>query len=295
MPVSFEGNAAGRVEKSLMLCEVYQRNGAWKVKAVDQGFAGGMTPLTQHFGVDVDERLPASAASPSPNNTTPSSSTAEKHSPINLSKITLEKKGDSISLEKKSSGFGRIHVNLNWNQQAGTNQNTRKPGLMGSLFGGGQRGGSSGIDLDLGCMVEYKDGKKAIVQALGNNFGEYECMPFIVLDGDDRTGSANAGENLYINGQQWGDIKRVMLFAFIYEGVPNWAQTNGHVVIKAPDQPDIEIKMDASGSDQSFCVVAMLENRNNTLAISKEVNYFPSHLEADEHYGFGFRWKKGSK
>ena len=90
-----------------------------------------------------------------------------------------------------------------------------KKGFLGSLLGGG----SNGVDLDLGCMFEFKDGSKGIVQALGNHFGQLDRSPYIFLDGDDRTGSVSLGENLYINGKHWDQIKRVMVFAFIYEGV----------------------------------------------------------------------------
>lgn len=279
----FSGQGVGRQEKSLIVCELYRRNGDWKVKVVDQGFAGGMAPLAEHFGVDVDSE---SKSAPAP--TPPPPKPPEKPS-INLSKITLDKKGDTISLEKKSATFGKIHVNLNWDQTAGAGAS--KKGLLGALLGGKQ----GGIDLDLGCMFEFKDGSKGIVQALGNNFGSLERAPYIFLDGDDRTGSVNQGENLYLNGKHWGDIKRVMIFAFIYEGVANWAQTNGRVSIKAPDQPEIEIRMDASGKNENFCVIAMLENQNGALNISKEVNYFSSHKPADNHYGFGFQWKAGTK
>ena len=281
----FSGQGAGRPEKSLIVCELYRRNGDWKIKAVDQGFAGGMAPLAEHFGVDVedspDQAAPAPTATPPPNASKPQGQPA-----VNLSKITLDKKGDTISLEKKSSSFGKIHINLNWNQSAGP----AKKGLLGSLMGK-----QGGIDLDLGCMFEFKDGSKGIVQALGKHFGSLEQPPYIFLDGDDRTGSINQGENLYINGKQWSDIKRVMVFAFIYEGVANWAETNGRVSIQAPDQPEIEIQMDASGRNENFCVIAMLENKNGDLSISKEVNYFSSHKPADQHYGFGFQWKSGSK
>ena len=278
----FSGTGKGRPEKSLIVCELYRRNGEWKVKVVDQGFAGGMAPLAEHFGVQVDSSsTPAPAPTPSP-----APAPAAKPS-INLSKITLDKKGDTISLEKKSSSFGKIHINLNWDQTSGG----AKKGFLGSLLGGG----SNGVDLDLGCMFEFKDGSKGIVQALGNHFGQLDRSPYIFLDGDDRTGSVSLGENLYINGKHWDQIKRVMVFAFIYEGVANWAQTNGRVSIKAPDQPEIEIRMDASGKDQNFCVIGMLENRNGSLNISKEVNYFNGHELADRHYGFGFKWRAGSK
>lgn len=279
---SFEGRGSGRPEKSLIVCEVYRRDGAWKVKAVDQGFAGGMGSLAEHFGVvvDPDGAAPSSAIAPV--------SKPESDKRINLSKITLEKKGDTISLEKKSGSFGQIGINLNWNQGSGE----KKRGLLGALTGGSSQGG---IDLDLGCMFELKNGEKGIVQALSKYFGDLNQPPYVMLDGDDRTGSASGGENLFINGKFWNEIDRLMIFAFIYEGVPNWAQTNGVVRISAPDQPEVEIRMDAGGSNQGFCVIAMLENRNGALHISKEVNYFKNHEPADKHYNFGFKWRAARK
>lgn len=206
--LDFSGQGTGRPEKSLIVCELYRRNGDWKVKVVDQGFAGGMAPLAEHFGVEVDgDSQPAPAPTPPP---APAPPKAQDKPAINLSKITLDKKGDTISLEKKSSTFGKIHINLNWDQTAGAS----KKGFLGSLMGK-----QGGIDLDLGCMFEFKDGSKGIVQALGKNFGSLERPPYIFLDGDDRTGTVSQGENLYINGKQWSDIKRVMVFAFIYEGL----------------------------------------------------------------------------
>ena len=268
----FKGQGVGRSEASLIIAEVYRRNGEWKIKIVDQGFAGGMAPLAEHFGVDVDRSTVAAASAPTPK-------------PISLSKITLEKRGDAISLEKKSSSFGRIQVNLNWNQKTGSGL---KKGLMELL-------GRGGIDLDLGCMYEMNDGSKGIIQALDNHFGCLDRAPYIYLDGDDRTGAATGGENLFIEGKYWDQIKRIMLFTFIYEGVPNWAETDGRVLINASEQPEIEIRMEAASDRQKFCVIAMLENRNGALHVSKEVNYFSDHSVADRQYGFGFRWKAGRK
>ena len=54
-------------------------------------------------------------------------------------------------------------------------------------------GGTSGIDLDLGCLYELNDGRKGAVQALGNAFGSLTNPPFISLDGDDRTGDSVGG------------------------------------------------------------------------------------------------------
>ena len=103
-------------------------------------------------------------------------------------------KGQKISLEKKSpEGLGEILINLNWNSQP------VKQGFFG---------GSSGIDLDLGCLYELKDGRKGVVQALGNAFGSLNQPPYISLDGDDRTGAVKTGENLRINGNTFTVVLR---------------------------------------------------------------------------------------
>lgn len=39
-------------EACAVIWEVYRRNGAWKLKAVDQGWAGGVPALAKAFGVD---------------------------------------------------------------------------------------------------------------------------------------------------------------------------------------------------------------------------------------------------
>ena len=88
--------------------------------------------------------------------------------------INLQK-GQKVSLEKNL-------VNLNWNSRPA------KQGFLSSLLGGNQ-----GIDLDLGCLYELKNGQKGAVQALGNSFGNLNQAPYISLDGDDRTGAAAAG------------------------------------------------------------------------------------------------------
>ncbi|MGW4896136.1 TerD family protein, partial [Kitasatospora sp. NPDC004240] len=50
-------------ETALIVVEVYQRNGAWKVRAVGQGYANGLAGIATDFGVTVDDE-PTPAAAP---------------------------------------------------------------------------------------------------------------------------------------------------------------------------------------------------------------------------------------
>ncbi|MDR0784996.1 MAG: TerD family protein [Treponema sp.] len=191
------------------------------------------------------------------------------------------RKGDKISLEKKSGvGLGEIIVNLNWNQG----------GKGFSLFK------KKGVDLDLGCLYEMKDGNKGCVQALGGAFGNFNKFPFILLDGDDRTGASLDGETLRVNGGRIAQFKRILIYTFIYEGAADWRQVDGLVTVKYPGAQDIIVRMDEYGSTQTMCGIALLENQNNeTFQVSKFVQFFSGHEAMDRAFGWGMRWVAGRK
>ncbi|MGW7450527.1 TerD family protein [Streptomyces sp. NPDC054787] len=52
-------------ETALVVVEIYQRGGVWKVRAVGQGYANGLAGIATDFGVSVDEE-PTPAAAPTP-------------------------------------------------------------------------------------------------------------------------------------------------------------------------------------------------------------------------------------
>ncbi len=198
--------------------------------------------------------------------------------------ISLEK-GHKVNLEKKRpAGLGEILVNLNWNAKP-INQ-----GFFARLRGAG------GIDLDLGCLYELKDGRKGAVQALGNAFGSLTQAPFISLDGDDRTGSSAAGENLRVNGDKITEFKRILVYTFIYEGVANWRQADATVTIRYPGAEDVIIKMDEFNTTDRMCALALLENVNDdTFSVEKLIRFFQGHEMMDRAYGWGMKWVPGKK
>ena len=250
-------------ERAVMLIEVYRKDGQWRLSPVAQGFQGGLDAVVKHFGgqvADAPVPVPPPPAAPK----------------VSLSKIMLDKRGDKVSLEKRGNcvGHGRIVCNLQW--------------ISGSS-------GLRGIDLDLGCLYELSDGTKHVVQALGNSFGEFDRPPYIHLAGDDRTGSSADGEFIYINGDKLSELRRICVYAFIYEGVANWAQADGFVTLIVPSHPPVEVRIDGHDNRYAVCAIAMLENSNGQLKVTKLAEYFPSHKEMDERYQWGMRWKVGSK
>ncbi len=208
--------------------------------------------------------------------------------PISLTKVTLTKAAPTVSLTKQGSSTGLLRVNLNW---------TARPPSSGiGLFKAKK---ADAIDLDLGCLFEFVDGSKGVVQALGNRF---EARPLgmadkvIWLDGDDRSGKSTGGENLFINLAYTDRIKRIMVFALIYEGVANWAAAAGVVTLYPVSGPQVEVHLDESRDGARICGIAMLEQAGGDLSIRREVNYINgSQSQLDEAYGWGMKWAPSHK
>lgn len=277
------------VETAIVAGELYRYGTEWKFSAIGSGFSGGLKALCGNFGIEVkDEPTPNPVPNPTPTPppVSPPAPTSKPPlippAPINLNKIELKKKGDRISLEKKTTGnLGEIVINLNWNQK-------KKPG--------GFFGKSKGIDLDLACLYELKNGEKGVIQALGNRFGSLNREPYIALDGDDRTGSVTTGENIRINGNKLSEFERILIFTFIYEGATTWSEADGVVSIKQDGGPDIEVKLNEHDNRQGMCAIALIRNQNNeTFSIERLVQYFSGHKTLDEAFGWGMRWVAGNK
>lgn len=262
-------------EAALILGHLYRRNDAWKFKAIGQGFTGGLKPLAEHFGITITSPVKFRPPNPEP---------AKPEQKISLSKVSLSKDKPTISLEKKGAAFGDIRVNLNWNQ------GSKHKGLIKGLFGR-----SDEIDLDLGCLFELRNGGKGSVQALGNSFGFLNRPPYIQLAGDDRSGSSIDGEWLTINGAKWDEIKRIIIYAFIYEGTASWDKTNGVVRILVPDQPEIVVRLTEGSTVMKMCGIALIENDHGKMKVTRAVKYVSGHQELDAAFNWGLRWVQGSK
>lgn len=295
-------------ETALLCVEVYRRNGEWKLRAVGQGYSDGLAGIATNFGISVGEPAPAAPApapAPPPPPPAPASSTppppppaaaaaasappppppaAPASSPPNLSKVTLTKRGESVNLTKGSGGA--FVVNLNWNQGAPPPASGQKRGL----FGGMKSSGSGGIDLDLACLFVLKDGQVSGIQALGNAFGNYDQVPWIQLDHDDRSGSATGGETMRINERYSDQFDRILIYAMIYEGVANWAQADGVVRVTQEGGPTIEVRLDES-QPLRVCAIAMLTHTGGgQMKAERLVTYHRNQKEMDEAYGIGAPW-----
>lgn len=236
------------------------------------------------MGIDYTKR-PAAASPGTPPTGTPQTGNAGSvaGAPVSLSKVTLTKAAPTVSLTKHGGLTGVLRVNLNW---------TAKPPAHG-LFRK-----QTPLDLDLGCLYEFGDGSLGVVQALGNAFraADRQGRTLISLDGDDRSGQVSAGENLSIDLTDPAAIRRVLIFALIYEGAANWADANAVATLLPHGAAPVEIRLDDPRDGARVCAIALLQNQGGEVVVRREVNYLDGAQRAlDSAYNWGLRWTAGRK
>jgi len=276
------------VETAIVLGEVYRYKGNWKFNATGAGFSGGLAALCNNFGIEVKDNV---QNPPPPPETKKINTRREKITipppPTQSQPKKVElRKGQKVNLTKKGSKLGEIVINLNWQQPK-----QKKSGFFDSIFGNN----SGGIDLDLACLFELKNGTIGAVQALGNHFGSLNYEPYIALDGDDRTGAISTGETIRVNGNFADKIRRILIFTFIYSGAANWEEAKGVVTVNCPGSPELIVKMDEYGSKKHTCAIALLENVGGTFSVEKIVDFFDDSEQMDRAFDWGLSWRAGSK
>ncbi|MFJ2475725.1 TerD family protein [Streptomyces sp. NPDC087659] len=113
-------------ETALVIVEIYLRNGAWKARAVGQGYANGLAGIATDFGVSVDEEPAAAPAAtptpaPAPAPQAPAAPPAAAAAAPGSGKINLDKgrvslqKNQTVSLVKGGRPLlSQVKMGLGW-------------------------------------------------------------------------------------------------------------------------------------------------------------------------------------
>lgn len=186
-------------------------------------------------------------------------------------KTQLTQDNPSVSLAK-TNDFGRIKVNLTWQQ----GQN-KQP-----------------VDLDIAAFIKLKNGRNTGVEALSKYLGDYEKAPFMLLQQDLRDGGNKDGEWLFINGSQWQEIDEVLIYSFIYGGANNWKGLDATITLSVPNQPPISTTLVNSGERNEVAAIARLTNVDGDLKVERLNSFFPDRESLATHYGWNFEWTPGA-
>jgi tellurite resistance protein TerA len=296
------------VETAFLLGEFYRRQGAWKFRAVGQGYDSGLEGLATDFGITVDEpqQAPPATTMPPPSGPPvrlppppvtvappPPPPPMPPAAPVRLSKVTLTKAAPSVSLTKQGGTSGAMRVNLNWEVRKQFSGWGSKRGRAVAMH--------ADLDLDLCALYELADGRKGVVQALGNAYGSLQLPPYIHLDGDDRTGASASGENLTVNLDHIQDFRRILVFVTIYEGARSFADLHATVTLQPQHGAAIDFSLDECTVPSTVCALALITNTGGDLVVQREARYLvpdrgvSPQRTVDRVYGWGMNWTPGRK
>lgn len=277
------------VETAFVLGEFYRRQGAWKFRAVGQGYGSGLEGLATDFGISVDEPQHAATVTTSE----PAPPPPPSVSPVRLTKVTLTKTAPSVSLTKQGGTSGALRVNLNWEVHKQFSGWGAKLGRSVAMH--------ADLDLDLCALYELTDGSKGVVQSLGNAFGALHGPPYIHLDGDDRTGAVASGENLTVNLDHQQAFRRILVFVTIYEGARSFADLKATVTLQPQHGAAIDFSLDECTVPSTVCALALITNTGSDLVVQREARYLvpergvSPQRTVDHAYGWGMNWTPGRK
>lgn len=200
----------------------------------------------------------------------------------------LASPGQSVAVSMPKVDPQSVLIGVAWD-----NIKLQDSGLLGKIL---KKTIKVGVDLDIGCLYELQNGQRGSIQAFGEKFGNFEDAPYISLSGDERTGDKEGhDEYLLVNSKKWPEIKRVLVYIYIYQGAPSWSVVNPQVVVDVPGENDFYVTLNAHDDKLPLCAVAELENVRGSVKLTNRTEYFPGHEEMDRAFGFGLQWADGKK
>jgi tellurite resistance protein TerA len=216
-----------------------------------------------------------------------------------FTRVGLSSADTDRSLSRSGAGSGTLRVNLRW-----SNTDERRGGvraLRRRLDPGPTQGVSSGpkVDLDLGCLYQFTDGQRGVVQAAGARHGDFARPPYVRLDRDDRTGSST-GENLFINMDHSAHFQRLLIFVLLAGGADDLTKVGATVTLYPTSGPALDLRLDGTAaaggaaSRAKSCAAVMIQRTGTEFMLKTEAKFFPGfQSEIDKSYSWGLHWAPG--
>jgi len=318
------GHDDGPEIRALIFAELYQRNGAWKIRHVGQGFMDGPTDLLGHVGIAVagaavedggpdalpDEMEPpvrpepAPAAAPIADPAPPPGQTAAPFDPGPARRTSLwpddevgpwQAPPSNPFQDAPRSRAAALAERARGDQAPPTpppaeDMPTPTGPIRVTLDSRGSLLPKAADEIRVGCFVKPPDAPSAIVQSFGSNRrGHLRRAPFV--EGD----LSRRGDQVTIAPQAWMGGATLLLFAFIPKGVPAWSDRQVSLVLHA-DGRSLSLPV-APPSDRHGLVVAAEiwapTPGSGPLKLRRRRDGFADHREADAHFGLDLAWTAG--
>ena len=209
----------------------------------------------------------------------------------------LSQPGQTAIVNPSKEGIKDFEIGVAWDNVKPPKE--AKAGFLNKLLGAAKATATpkhQGVDLDVGCLYELKNGERGAIQAFGDMYGSLDVEPYILLSGDERTGDAEGEDELIkVNGAKWDEFKRIVIYIYIYGGADSWETVKPQIQVRVPEELPMIVTLNARKQKLALCAVAGLENVRGGIKMTNFMEYFPGHAELDRAFGFGLEWAEGQK
>lgn len=203
----------------------------------------------------------------------------------------LSAPGDLAIINRPPEGLPDFDVGMAWNARV-----VEEEKALFGLFFKRKVERSVAVDMDIGCLYELRSGARGAVQAFGETRGAFDEPPYLFLDGDERTGESDGrDEVIHINGARWDEIRKILVYTYIYGGADSFGLVRPQVQLHMPDEKPVVITLNSRRSELALCAVATIENIRGGIRLTTHMEYFPGHGAMDRAFGYGLEWEQGAK
>lgn len=283
---------AGATEVSMMVAELYRRQGSWKIRAIGQGFRDGLGALAISLGVDVEGEqgasAPAPAASPAPAAPgapppapppppIPPVPTAEPPPPPAPPPPLVRTSGSEpfargATLIGPGHG-GRLSVTLDWRWTLGGAEGRIRP-----------------LGLALGAAAIAADGRRSAVQSTGWR-GRLESAPWLVVAPGNLTDENAAQERLTLNLDGVSAYARIDIYTYIAEGSATWSGAEAWINVAGPSLPTSEFCIDPPADGMAAIALVRIDNHAGQCAVSRIDIAAADQRELDSRLDWQLAWR----
>jgi tellurite resistance protein TerA len=212
-----------------------------------------------------------------------------------FSRIGMSAAANEVSLSQHGATAGTLRINLRWNTSAAAGPQAGRRGLLARRTDTAGADPHNPVDLDIGCLYEFTDGQRGVIQAVGRRSGDYARAPYIRLDRDDRIGSST-GENIFVNMDHSAQFQRILIFVMVAAGTDDLTLSGAAVTVYPTAGPALEIRLEGpSGLPRAkSCAVAQILRQGPEIVVRREVRYFSGYQsEIDAAFTWGLNWGPG--
>ena len=142
------------------------------------------------------------------------------------------------------------------------------------------------IELQLGMFIQYKDGRKSVIQALGNSKGSLTEFPYAELEPNN--------QYITIHGSRWDDIDRLQIYVYKPSNAIQWNELNTTVVVELEPNKQVQMVLSAD-TPHNLCASTLIKVKDYGSLIMRMNSYHFSHSLMDKAYDWGLTWHKQTK